>query len=631
MLAISRVPYVNHWLVLLGDLAISMFATMLSVTTLEGLLSSSFSPYRIFLILSSSFVASLMSFLLLKTHKNIIRHSTLQSLWRIILACLTKALIMLLFFLILKFQLSHTQLWLELGTDILLTLFLLVVFRVGLISAYQLITRNIHSSKHKILLFGNISNRPDLASLLNLNFRSSYQIAGYVSFGDSTRTYQIGNLPSYHVKNLNELNKLVKKEDLEGFIFSTQHDLLVERDHLVAFSIRHHLRLFTVPPMDRWKHSSTVNAREVSIEDLLGRDEIQISVDLIKENLSGKTVLITGAAGSIGSELCRQISHIGVGKLILLDSCETGMHNLRLELEDSFANLDFVPVIGDVRSVSRLEFVFKKHRPQVVFHAAAYKHVPLMEANPCEAIRANTIGTRNVADMAVKYGASKFIMISTDKAVNPTNVMGASKRLAEIYVQSLNQAVASGQVAGSTIFITTRFGNVLGSQGSVIPRFKEQIEKGGPITVTHPQITRYFMTIREACLLVLEASIVGKGGDVMVFDMGSPVKIVDLAKRMITLAGYSPGEDIDIEFVGLRPGEKLYEELLNKAEETLPTPHEKIRIASVREYPYSKIKESITQIGELALKVDIEETIRMAKQIVPEYVSNNSEFEKLDK
>ena len=306
------------------------------------------------------------------------------------------------------------------------------------------------------------------------------------------------------------------------------------------------------------------------------------------------------------------------------------MHNLRLELEERFERLDFVPVIGDVRSPERVDYVFRNWHPQVVFHAAAYKHVPLMEENPCEAVRTNVFGTRVMADASVAYGVEKFVMISTDKAVNPTNIMGCSKRLAEIYVQSLSMALQRGEKRGNTRFITTRFGNVLGSNGSVIPRFREQIAKGGPVTVTHPDIIRYFMTIPEACRLVLEAGTMGNGGEIFIFDMGEPVKIADLAKRMIELSGLRVDKDIEIKYTGLRPGEKLYEELLSNKENTKETPHEKIRVARVREYAYPEVVEHVDKLVELSLRVEILPMVREMKAFVPEFKSKNSRFESLD-
>ncbi|WP_418192030.1 UDP-N-acetylglucosamine 4,6-dehydratase family protein, partial [Alistipes sp.] len=328
----------------------------------------------------------------------------------------------------------------------------------------------------------------------------------------------------------------------------------------------------------------------------------------------------------IGSELCRQLATFGIRRLVLFDNAETPMHNIRLELEEKYPDLEFVPVIGDVRLTARLDYAFRTYRPQIVFHAAAYKHVPLMEENPCEAVLVNVVGTRNVADHCMRYGIEKMVMISTDKAVNPTNIMGASKRLAEIYVQSFGQAIAAGQIAGGTKFVTTRFGNVLGSNGSVIPRFREQIEKGGPVTVTHPDIVRFFMTIPEACRLVMEAATMSGGNEIFVFDMGESIRIADLARRMIELAGLKEGEDIKIEYTGLRPGEKLYEEVLSNSENTLPTPHDKIRIAQVREYDYHEACRVVSRLEELSREVNVPDTVRLMKQIVPEYKSQNSKF-----
>jgi FlaA1/EpsC-like NDP-sugar epimerase len=391
--------------------------------------------------------------------------------------------------------------------------------------------------------------------------------------------------------------------------------------------------MLMLPSMDELKDGKVCNRSipELRIEDLLGRDEIEINMTEVETEFSGKVVLVTGAAGSIGSELCRQLAGMHVKQLLLFDSAETPLHNLRLEMERCYPDLKFEPIIGDVRIEKRLRMLFEKYHPQVVFHAAAYKHVPLMEENPCEAVLVNVIGSRQVADLALEYGAEKMIMVSTDKAVNPTNVMGASKRLAEIYVQSLGTAIREGKVKGHTQFITTRFGNVLGSNGSVIPRFKEQIENGGPVTVTHPDIIRFFMTIPEACRLVLEAGTMGQGNEIFVFEMGKAVKIVDLATRMIELAGYTPYEDIKIEFTGLRPGEKLYEEVLSNEENTLPTPHKKIMIAKVRRYEYSEILADYERFDALSRNVEVIPTVTLMKQIVPEFISRNSRFEELDK
>ena len=418
---------------------------------------------------------------------------------------------------------------------------------------------------------------------------------------------------------------------MDGVLFPNIKVAHQERDRLIRYCEQASLKTLVVPEMEELRGGEAKRSvREIRIEDLLGREEIHINLDEIGNLLEGKTVLVTGAAGSIGSEICRQLAHFPIKKLVCFDSAETPMHNLRLELEEKYKGLNFVPVIGDVRSPDRVDYVFRNWHPQVVFHAAAYKHVPLMEENPCEAIHTNVFGTRVMADAAVSYGVEKFVMISTDKAVNPTNIMGCSKRLAEIYVQSLSLAIERGEVKGETRFITTRFGNVLGSNGSVIPRFREQIAQGGPVTVTHPDIIRYFMTIPEACRLVLEAGTMGKGGEIFIFDMGEPVKIADLAKRMIELSGLQVDKDIEIKYTGLRPGEKLYEELLNNKENTKETPHEKIRVAAVREYIYKDVVEHINVLTELSLRVQILLMVKEMKAFVPEFKSQNSQFEELD-
>lgn len=365
------------------------------------------------------------------------------------------------------------------------------------------------------------------------------------------------------------------------------------------------------------------------MEDLLGRKEIAVSLAEIKEFFSGKVVMITGAAGSIGSELVRQLATFGVKQLVLYDNAETPMHNLRLELEER-KDLAFVPVIGSIRHPERLDYAFRNWKPQVVFHAAAYKHVPLMEENPCEAVLTNVYGTRNVADKCIEYDVEKMIMISTDKAINPTNIMGCTKRIAEIYVQSLGLAVENGLHKGKTKFVTTRFGNVLGSNGSVLPRFYEQIMKGGPVTVTHPDINRFFMTIPEACRLVMEAATMSPGNQICVFDMGEPVKIDHLARTMISLMGYVPDKDIKIIYTGLRPGEKLYEEALSNEENSLPAFHERIRLAKVREYNYQDALDFVSELEVLARKVEIWDMVRLMKQVVPEFKSKNSIYEELD-
>ena len=395
------------------------------------------------------------------------------------------------------------------------------------------------------------------------------------------------------------------------------------QDAILAEGIRIYM-----PTTQEWNTEQQQQLKEVSIEDLLPRDEISIDMESVGSMLHGKRILITGSAGSIGSEMVRQIAKYSPAELILIDSAETPQHDIRLMMAKQFPDIKAETIVTTICSKSRMEHIFKTYLPDYVFHAAAYKHVPMMENNPCESIQNNVYGTKILADLAVKYGVKKFVMISTDKAVNPTNVMGCSKRICEIYVQSLNQAIKEGVVKGETQFVTTRFGNVLGSNGSVIPLFKRQIRNGGPVTVTDPNIIRYFMLIPEACELVLEAGTKGNGGEIFVFDMGKPVKIADLAKRMINLSG---AKNVEIKYTGLRAGEKLYEELLNNEESTKPSFNDKIRIAIVREYNYNDVVNSINDLIEISKSYDEMATVKKMKEIVPEYKSNNSVYEKLDK
>ncbi|HJV18953.1 MAG TPA: nucleoside-diphosphate sugar epimerase/dehydratase [Sediminibacterium sp.] len=444
------------------------------------------------------------------------------------------------------------------------------------------------------------------------------------------------NIDGIKIFSSDQLEELLKQHLIDELIIASTKLPSKRKNEIVDFCLDNKIEVFTVPPLKNWINGqlSTKQLQNVKIEDLLEREQIKIYNEILFKQLNNKTVLVTGAAGSIGSEIVRQLIQYRPKLIVLNDNAETPLHDLHLEMNElGFQN--FKLALGDVRNELIVERLFENYQPDFVYHAAAYKHVPMMEHSPLEAICTNVAGTRLLADMAVKYGVERFVMISTDKAVNPTNVMGASKRIAEMYVQSLYQhhdALAKlNEAKKQTKFITTRFGNVLGSNGSVIPRFKKQIEAGGPVTVTHPDITRFFMTIPEACQLVLEAGSMGNGGEIFVFDMGSPVKIADLARKMIKLSGLEPDDDIKIEYSGLRPGEKLYEELLNNAENTLPTYHEKILIAKTRTLEYATLSVQIDAlIGPAQRQESVTLVVKAMKELVPEFVSNNSEFEKLD-
>ncbi|WP_083257187.1 polysaccharide biosynthesis protein [Arcticibacter eurypsychrophilus] len=438
-----------------------------------------------------------------------------------------------------------------------------------------------------------------------------------------------------------DLEELIVKHELDEVIFASYSIPFERKNHIVNVCLENKVKVLNIPAHDVWtrKDTKVSQIQNINIEELLNRDSITMDNKVIQEELKGKRILITGAAGSIGSEIVRQLMKFNTGMIIICDQGETPLHHLYMELSETHQPSDFFAFIGDVRDKKRMDFLFNKFKPHYVYHAAAYKHVPMMEGNPAESIKTNVLGTKTIADLSVKYGVEKFVMISTDKAVNPTNIMGASKRIAEIYVQSLNNSLCNLDATISdwlsmkpvTKFITTRFGNVLGSNGSVVPLFKQQIEKGGPVTVTHPDITRYFMTIPEACRLVLEAGSMGHGGEIFIFDMGKSVKIVDMARKMIQLAGLIPDVDIKIAFTGLRPGEKLYEELLNDGENTLPTHHEKIMIGKVREHDFAEVKEQLAELFKLATINDNTQIVLQMKKIVPEFVSMNSVFEKLDR
>ncbi len=423
-----------------------------------------------------------------------------------------------------------------------------------------------------------------------------------------------------------KLKNLLEHNNVAHLVLSTSDISYERKNEITDVCLTYNTKVLNVPPINNWINGelSFKQIKKVKIEDLLERDPIVLDKDKIESQLKNKSVLITGAAGSIGSEIVRQIIPYNPKKLVLVDQAESAIYDLQLEINEMNSGIPCTVFLADICNASRMEAIFKDNKPQVVFHAAAYKHVPVMEENPAEAVNVNIVGTRILADLSVKYGVETFVMISTDKAINPTGVMGASKRIAEIYVQSLN-------ATQKTKFITTRFGNVLGSNGSVIPRFKQQIDKGGPVTITHAEITRFFMTIPESCQLVLEAGAIGKGGEVFIFDMGNSVKVLDLAKKMIQLSGLTLDKDIKIVFTGLRPGEKLYEELLHTSENTLPTHHPLILIAKVREYDFNTISAYIDELAELAASKNDMSIVSKMKQIVPEYISNNSVFAELDK
>ena len=624
--------YVNSRLILAIDIIVSTFASWVAIVSIGALMNYYVMPrLDIIYYTAIAFVASFAFLWLSKTHQSIIRHMKLRGIARFIGAILGKEVVLALF-LALFSRLNLSQ---SIGCiigDFFLTLFLLLGMRVAMQIVYDYIRSN-SSERHssaRVLVYGTGDKAASLVTRLQNS--PHYRIVGFLTYSKSKHHMSIADQPVFTFRNIHDLSTLIDKTQVNTVIFAHRAEARIEENRLIKFCKQQKITILYAPSIDDFSASTDkLRVREINIEDLLERPTIELSMKDIITNFKDKTVLVTGAAGSIGSELCRQLAFIGVKRIVMFDSAETPMHELRLEFDEKYPELEKVPIIGDVRNKKRLDFVMRTHHPQVVFHAAAYKHVPLMEENPCEAVHANVVGSRNVADKCLEYNVDMMVMISTDKAVNPTNVMGCSKRIAEIYVQSLGLAVQQGKVKGKTRFVTTRFGNVLGSNGSVIPRFKEQIERGGPVTVTHPDINRFFMTIPEACKLVMEAATISIGNQIFVFDMGKSVKISHLAERMIQLAGFTANVDINIEYTGLRPGEKLYEEVLSNEENTQPTGHNRIRIAKVRECDYEVVKDMVNTLEILAKSVDIPEMIKLMKQMVPEFKSNNSPFEKYDK
>lgn len=623
----------NKWIILIADLVASVLCTLLSYKFLTEFTSHQLNSETRWMLASLSLIVSFTTLIAWHSHLVIVRHTTLRESWRTILSIINKIVILYLIVYFINILDSPKQLLFLCSLDALLTMVALFLMRIVAINCYHLLFHRNRNRRTAVFVYGINNQSVALAQIINQNTQSKYYVKGFLQTESKREKYRIANLPVYHIEKLEDLKRIRLQIRFEQILFANYNDVRNEQDRLIPLFSAKHIKMLVMPPLEEMVDGKLpqTKIREIQIEDLLGREEINIDLEDIKGQMGDKVILVTGAAGSIGSELCRQLTNFGIKELILFDMAETPMHNLQLEMEEKFPHVRFTPIVGDVRSVERVEYVFRRFNPQIVFHAAAYKHVPLMEDNPCEAVLANVCGTRNVADQSVKYDVERFIMVSTDKAVNPTNVMGCSKRLAEIYIQSLGNAIKAGTHPGHTKFITTRFGNVLGSNGSVIPRFREQIKQGGPITVTHPDIIRYFMTIPEACRLVLEAATLGNGSEIFIFDMGEPVKIVDLARNMIKLAGLEPDKEIKIEFTGLRPGEKLYEEMLNVTEKTSATNHQKIRIATVRNYDYKMAAEGIHKLQTLCKAVNIPETVRLMKDIVPEFISKNSVYEVFDK
>lgn len=577
-------------------------------------------------------VLNFISFRVFHTYSGILRYSQFIDLMRVTNACVLSMLLAFIFS-ICALNFGWDDFFFIFTGRKLITLYLGNILAMCIPRVLvKLIFDNalVSSSAMNTLVYGTRAGAIAITNNVRDEKPVHFLIKGYV--GDDREHYN-ERLMGKKIYSVHEdLIPVIESQCIKAFLVSPlRHEEFTKNRKLQDLLIERGIKIFIAQNAEEWKKNQDpqgkVGLREVKIEDLLPREEIQVDMDSVGALLRGKRVLITGAAGSIGSEMVRQIAIYKPAEMMLIDQAETPLHDVRLMMKNNYSDIKAETVVTSICKEDRMEEIFSHFKPDYVFHAAAYKHVPMMEDNPSESVQNNVWGTKVIADLSVKYGVKKFVMISTDKAVNPTNVMGCSKRICEIYVQSLDKAIKDGKIEGVTQFVTTRFGNVLGSNGSVIPLFREQLAKGGPLTVTHPKIIRFFMLIPEACKLVLEAGTHGKGGEIFVFDMGEPVRIADLAKRMIQLSG---AKNIEIKYTGLREGEKLYEEVLNENENTLPSFHKKIRIAMVRNYEYEDALREIEELRDISVKYDDMETVRKMKQIVPEYVSKHSRYEVLD-
>ncbi|EDP96967.1 nucleoside-diphosphate sugar epimerase/dehydratase [Kordia algicida OT-1] len=636
----KNIGYLPRWLILCFDMFICCVSLLLTsaivnninISDLDAHASSSFlglTP-RDALIL----ITNLLFFIFFRTYAGLIRHSTFIDAIKFFLASLATLITLLV--------VNYSHLIIN-DEPLFLTpkLFIYFVMSFSFLLLFRVLVKQVfeayfdYATKEDqvtVMIYGIDSNAIAISNALKVERPMRYKLIGFIDKKGKNQSKEILGLPIIHLKR--KLSVILRAYGANAIILADKSITQEERIKIVDECLEHNIKVFRAPIVSDMEDKENVNLAQqiqnVQIEDLLEREPIVLNNKLIAKELYNRRILVTGGAGSIGSEIARQVANYNPEKLIIVDQAETPLYQIQMEIKSNFPELNFEAVIADVRDKEKLENIFELYKPQVVYHAAAYKHVPLMEDNPSQAIFVNVMGTKNVADTALKYQTDKFVLVSTDKAVNPSNVMGASKRIAEIYVQTLQEAFKNDN-RYVTNYVTTRFGNVLGSNGSVVPLFKRQIAEGGPLTITHPDIIRYFMTIPEACQLVLEAGAMGNGGEIYIFDMGEAVKIIDLAKKIIKLAGFVPNKDIDIKIIGLRPGEKLYEELLNDKSTTLPTYNEKIMIARAEMYDYKEINDNVGELINSASLFDKVEVVKRMKAIVPEYKSMNSSYEKLDK
>ncbi|MDE6753252.1 MAG: polysaccharide biosynthesis protein [Muribaculaceae bacterium] len=621
----SALPY---WTILILDCLFVVFAGLLAFTVHHGSERTLEVLGTLMLTLLIFLLCFIVAFRIFHTYDGVIRYSSFSDLLRISSAVVVATVLIA----VLMFCLGpHSWIASFSYADLILMALFVASFmwtiRIWVKTIYEQTSKR--SDTNKAYIFGIKTGGVALAKNIRSAADSPYSLAGFVSSDPDMEHRMLMGVKVYPFSD--KLPEIMRRNKVHFLIVSPLlMDELREHEDTVNNLIENGIRILVMPQAREWDGKSDLRIADlhpVNVEDLLPREKIEVDMKAAADLLQGHVVMITGAAGSIGSEMVRQIASYSPSRLVLVDQAETPMHDIRLMMKNRWQDIEAETIVADIADRKVMERIFKDYRPEYVFHAAAYKHVPMMEDNPYEAVVNNVDGTRVIADLAVKYGTKKFVMVSTDKAVNPTNVMGCSKRICEIYVQSLDKAIKEGKVKGITQFVTTRFGNVLGSNGSVIPIFQEQIRKGGPITVTHPDIIRFFMLIPEACKLVIEAGTMGKGGEIYVFDMGNPVKIADLAKRMIKLSG---AKGIEIKFTGLRDGEKLYEEVLNDEEITLPTFHPKIKVAKVREYEFDVVASEIDSLVKEASSDDDMQIVAAMKKIVPEFKSQHSKYQVLD-
>lgn len=626
-----------YWCVLIIDCFIVLCSLMLAYAISYGAATALSHLYGLTQALLAYMICYLIAFRVFRTYVGVVRYSSFVDLYRITAAMVLGSTLVLC-----VRMFMHTDMYLDvIGRRALLVGSLIAILAMWFVRMIVKVAYDscfVKDEAMHVMIYGTKQGGVSIAKSIKNQHPSPYIVKGFLSHNDKMIGHSLVGIPVLSADG-EEMWRFIEKNKVKTLLVSplVQDYFINKQQKLIDRLVKTGIHIMMMPPEQEWDGKSDLShtvLREVSVEDLMPREKIEVDLGAIGEMLKDKRILITGAAGSIGSEIVRQVAKFAPEEMILIDQAETPMHDMRLLMQGQYAYIKSETIVGSITNASQMEAVFKNHRPDYVFHAAAYKHVPMMEDNPAMAIQNNVYGTRVIADLAVKYGTKKFVMISTDKAVNPTNVMGCSKRICEIYCQSLNKEIEEGKVTmdggekAVTQFVTTRFGNVLGSNGSVIPIFKNQILKGGPVTVTHPDIIRFFMLIPEACRLVLEAGTMGHGGEIFVFDMGEPVRIADLAHRMIDMMG---AKDVKIQFTGLRDGEKLYEEVLSDDEQTKPTQHPKIKVATVREYPYAEALQNEKELHELSFGYDDMAIVKKMKEIVPEYKSKQSKYEVLDK